>query len=51
MQADTLYWESIEKRENGGTPPIIQTVRTVLAFWVKEYIDYEEIEKWEQLYN
>jgi len=42
--------ENIEERENGGTPPIIQTVRASLAFWVKEYIGYNEIEKREQLY-
>jgi selenocysteine lyase/cysteine desulfurase len=42
--------ENIEERENGGTPPIIQTVRSALAFWVKEYIGYKEIEKREQLY-
>jgi selenocysteine lyase/cysteine desulfurase len=42
--------EDIEERENGGTPPIIQTMRAALAFWVKEYINYEEIEKREQLY-
>jgi len=42
--------ENIEERENGGTPPIIQTVRSSLAFWVKEYIGYNEIEKREQLY-
>lgn len=47
---DTLYLENIEDRENGGTPPIIQTVRAALAFWVKEYIGYEEIENREQLY-
>jgi selenocysteine lyase/cysteine desulfurase len=42
--------EDIEERENGGTPPIIQTMRAALAFWVKEYINYEEIENREQLY-
>ena len=47
---DTLYVENIEERENGGTPPIIQTVRAALAFWLKEYIGYEEIEKREQMY-
>lgn len=47
---DTLYLEDIEERENGGTPPIIQTVRAALAFWVKEYITHEEIEKREQMY-
>ncbi|GAU46840.1 hypothetical protein TSUD_83470 [Trifolium subterraneum] len=49
-EKDTLYLEDIEERENGGTPPIIQTIRAALAFWVKEYINYEEIEKREQLY-
>ncbi|XP_061346802.1 uncharacterized protein LOC133292417 [Gastrolobium bilobum] len=49
-EKDTLYLDNIEERENGGTPPIIQTVRAALAFWVKEYISYEEIEKREQLY-
>ncbi|KAI9083002.1 hypothetical protein K1719_035017 [Acacia pycnantha] len=49
-EKDTLYLESIEERENGGTSQIIQTVRAALAFWVKEYIGYEEIEKREQLF-
>lgn len=49
-EKDTLYLEDIEERENGGTPPIIQTVRAALAFWVKEYINYEEIDRREQLY-
>ncbi|XP_045823644.1 uncharacterized protein LOC123916269 isoform X1 [Trifolium pratense] len=49
-EKDTLYMENIEDRENGGTPPIIQIVRAALAFWVKEYIGYKEIEKREQLY-
>jgi selenocysteine lyase/cysteine desulfurase len=47
---DRLYLEDIEERENGGTPQIIQTVRAALAFWVKEYIDYQVIEKQEQAY-
>ena len=45
-----MYLEDIEERENGGTPPIIQTVRAALAFWVKEYINYEEIDRREQFY-
>ncbi|XP_050893951.1 uncharacterized protein LOC127100727 [Lathyrus oleraceus] len=49
-EKDTLYMENIEERENGGTPPIIQTVRAALAFWVKEYIGYKEIEKREHIY-
>ena len=42
--------EDIEAREDGGTPQIIQTIRAALAFWVKEYISCEEIEKREQYY-
>ncbi|XP_027343126.1 uncharacterized protein LOC113855695 [Abrus precatorius] len=49
-EKDTLYLENIEERESGGTPPIIQTVRAALAFWVKEYISFNEIEKREQMY-
>ncbi|KAI9080474.1 hypothetical protein K1719_037588 [Acacia pycnantha] len=49
-EKDTLYLESIEERENGGTSQIIQTVRATLVFWVKEYISYKEIEKQEQLF-
>ncbi|XP_054819036.1 uncharacterized protein LOC129318334 [Prosopis cineraria] len=49
-EKDTLYLESIEERENGGTPQIIQTVRASLAFWFKEYIGYEAIETREQSY-
>ncbi|PON82194.1 Pyridoxal phosphate-dependent transferase, partial [Trema orientale] len=33
-----------------GTPPIIQTIRAALAFWVKEYIGYELIERQEHIY-
>ncbi|RDX96217.1 csd, partial [Mucuna pruriens] len=49
-EKDTVYLEKIEERENAGTPPIIQTVRAALAFWVKEYITYKHIHKREQLY-
>ncbi|CAK8578979.1 unnamed protein product [Lathyrus sativus] len=49
-EKDTLYLEDIEERENGGTPPIIQTMRAALAFCVKEFINYKEIEKLEQFY-
>lgn len=45
-----MYWEDIEERENGGTPQIIQTIRAALAFWVKEYIGYQVIEKHEDFY-
>ncbi|KAB1210589.1 putative cysteine desulfurase [Morella rubra] len=49
-ERDTLYYEDIEERENGGTPQIIQTVRAALTFWVKEHIGYEVIEKYEHAY-
>ncbi|KAM6590568.1 hypothetical protein CsatA_013173 [Cannabis sativa] len=49
-EKDTLYYEEIEERENAGTPQIIQTIRAALAFWVKEYIGYEVIEKYEHFY-
>ncbi|KAK4359837.1 hypothetical protein RND71_022066 [Anisodus tanguticus] len=44
---DTLYVENIEEREDAGTPPIIQKVRTALAFWVKEFITHKVIERME----
>ncbi|OVA01994.1 Aminotransferase [Macleaya cordata] len=47
---DTLYYDDIEEREEAGTPPIIQKVRAALAFWVKEYIGYNLIEKQEEFY-
>lgn len=47
---DTLYYEDIEERENGGTPQIIQTIRAAMAFWIKEYIGFEVIEKQEHIY-
>ena len=47
---DTLYWEDIEKREDAGTPPIIQKTRAALAFWVKEYVGYNVIEEKERKY-
>lgn len=47
---DTLYYEDIEERENAGTPQIIQTIRAALAFWVKEFIGYEVIERQEHIY-
>ncbi|KAK4359836.1 hypothetical protein RND71_022065 [Anisodus tanguticus] len=47
---DTLYVENIEEREDAGTPPIIQKVRTALAFWVKEFISHKVIERMEHTY-
>ncbi|KAH7566050.1 hypothetical protein JRO89_XS08G0074200 [Xanthoceras sorbifolium] len=49
-EKDTLYLEDIEARENGGTPQIIQLIRAALAFWVKEYIGYDVINKQEEIY-
>lgn len=49
-EKDTLYVENIEEREDAGTPPIIQKIRTALAFWVKEYIGHDTIERWEHFY-
>ncbi|OAY33284.1 uncharacterized protein LOC110629500 isoform X1 [Manihot esculenta] len=49
-EKDTLYYEEIEERENGGTPQIIQIIRAALAFWVKEYIGYQMIDKQETYY-
>ncbi|XVF14904.1 hypothetical protein REPUB_Repub09cG0100600 [Reevesia pubescens] len=49
-EKDTLYVGDIDERENGGTPQIIQMIRAALAFWVKEYIGYQVIEKQEKSY-
>ncbi|XP_062096666.1 uncharacterized protein LOC133802383 [Humulus lupulus] len=49
-EKETLYYEDIEERENAGTPQIIQTIRAALAFWVKEYIGYEVIKRYEHIY-
>ncbi|KAF8405843.1 hypothetical protein HHK36_007920 [Tetracentron sinense] len=49
-EQDTLYYDDIEEREDAGTPPIIQKIRAALAFWVKEFVGYEPIEKQERIY-
>ncbi|XP_057496930.1 uncharacterized protein LOC130781663 [Actinidia eriantha] len=49
-EKDTLYVDNIEEREDAGTPPIIQKIRAALAFWIKEYIGYEVMEKKECYY-
>ncbi|KAI6691888.1 hypothetical protein NL676_019598 [Syzygium grande] len=51
MSEDTLYVEDIEERENAGTPQIIQITRAALAFWLKDYVGYEVIEKLEHKYT
>ena len=47
---DTLYADEIEEREDAGTPPIVQKIKTALTFWVKEYIGYNVIEEMEHVY-
>ncbi|CAN0865088.1 Probable cysteine desulfurase, partial [Linum grandiflorum] len=49
-EQDTLYIEDIESREKGGTPPIIQTIRAALSFWIKEYITHPVIQHQEHLF-
>ncbi|XP_057487698.1 uncharacterized protein LOC130773772 [Actinidia eriantha] len=49
-EKDTLYVDNIEEREDAGTPPITQKIKAALAFWVKEYIGYEVIDKHEHDY-
>ncbi|TVU51286.1 hypothetical protein EJB05_02697, partial [Eragrostis curvula] len=50
-EEDTLYYDEIEEREDAGTPPIIQKIRASLAFWVKEYIGYDNMSLREQVYS
>ncbi|KAK3139516.1 hypothetical protein QOZ80_5AG0384550 [Eleusine coracana subsp. coracana] len=40
-----------EEREDAGTPPIVQKIRTSLAFWVKEYIGYDRMGLHERVYS
>ena len=42
------YEESIEAREDAGTPGILQAIRTGLAFKIKELVTIEKIEEAEQ---
>ncbi|KAL3728940.1 hypothetical protein ACJRO7_033518 [Eucalyptus globulus] len=49
-EKDTLYVEDIEERENAGTPQIIQITRAALAFWLKDYVGNEVIEKLKHKY-
>ncbi|KAL6345977.1 hypothetical protein AAG906_025257 [Vitis piasezkii] len=49
-EKDTLYVDEIEEREDAGTPPIVQKIKTALTFWVKEYIGYNVIEQMEHMY-
>lgn len=47
---DTIYIDDIEERENAGTPQIIQTIRAALAFWVKDFVGCQVIQKLEHEY-
>lgn len=44
---ETLYIADIEQREDAGTPAILQKMRAALAFWVKECIGADVIERTE----
>ncbi|KAK2630716.1 hypothetical protein QOZ80_UnG0728080 [Eleusine coracana subsp. coracana] len=50
-EEDTIYYDDIEEREDAGTPPIVQKIRTSLAFWVKEYIGYDRMGLHERVYS
>ncbi|CAM6091979.1 unnamed protein product [Calypogeia fissa] len=39
----TIYHDEIEHREDAGTPPIVQKIRTALVFCVKEFLTAELI--------
>lgn len=44
------FVESVERREDAGTPPILQMIRTALAMDVKERVGHEQIELIENKY-
>ncbi|KAM0910089.1 hypothetical protein ACQ4PT_014388 [Festuca glaucescens] len=50
-EEDTLYYNDIEEREDAGTPPILQKIRTSLAFWVKEYVGYDTMGLHERVHS
>jgi selenocysteine lyase/cysteine desulfurase len=39
------YFENIEEREDGGTPPFLQTIRTALVMKLKEQMGVENISR------
>lgn len=45
---DHRYLSSVEQRETGGTPPIVQSIQAGLAFDLKEAIGTERIERIEE---
>jgi selenocysteine lyase/cysteine desulfurase len=42
------YLDNIEEREDGGTPPFLQTIKTALAIKLKEEMTVEKIEEREK---
>ncbi|KAL2607643.1 hypothetical protein R1flu_026216 [Riccia fluitans] len=42
-EKETIYYANTEKREDAGTPGILQKIRTGLTFWTKEVIGTELI--------
>jgi selenocysteine lyase/cysteine desulfurase len=48
---DQDYFEDIEMRENAGTPPIIQAIKTALVLDLKEKIGINTIQKIEEEYK
>jgi len=42
------YFEDVEAREDGGTPPFLQTIRTAMAIKLKEQMGTDEIHKREE---
>jgi hypothetical protein len=44
----TLYWESQEHREEGGTPAIIESIRAGLAFQLKRAVGHDTIHEMER---
>ncbi|GJN06761.1 hypothetical protein PR202_ga24517 [Eleusine coracana subsp. coracana] len=49
-EADTVYYDDIEEREDAGTPAIVQKVRASLAFWVKEHVGRDAVAIRERVY-
>ncbi|MFM7774038.1 MAG: aminotransferase class V-fold PLP-dependent enzyme [Candidatus Kapaibacterium sp.] len=43
-----LFLDDIEQREDGGTPPFLQTIRTALCVRLKEYMGVDNIHAREQ---
>ncbi|XP_058080644.1 uncharacterized protein LOC131228800 [Magnolia sinica] len=50
-EKDTLYYDNVEEWEDAGTSKIVQKIRLVLAFWVKDYMGYHLIDTQEMMWN